>query len=159
MSRGKLLHSTIMAFSNILNELDKGGNLVLGGTHAMILHGLEVPREPNDVDIIIYKPTLAQLNLLKMLKDVVVEGSTNGVPDNPKVAKRSYKLVSNKCSMHVLDILLEFDKVPEGLLTYKHKSIKIKVQSIRNILYAKANYGRSKDFKDFNLLKNINFNL
>lgn len=155
--KSKKLDSTIIAFGNILTELNKGGNLVIGGTHALLLHGLRVSREPNDLDIVVYKPTSAQCKMLLALKDVTV-GSGYSSPTPEEGITRSFKLQSR--GHHVIDILLDRRELPDGLLTYENRSkgIKLRVQSIDGVLAAKAAYGRDKDMHDLFALKNINFN-
>ena len=157
--KSEKLDSTIVAFGNILTELNKGGNLVIGGTHALLLHGLKVPRDPNDLDIVIYRPTSDQCKLLLALKDVTV-GSENGCqdPTAEQGVTRSFKLRS-KNSLEI-DFLLQRRDLPDGLLTYENrpKGIKLRVQSIEGVLAAKASYRRCKDIHDLFQLKNINFN-
>ena len=59
---------------------------------------------------------------------------------------------------------------PENLLIYESEiddtkvrveesSVRVRVQSIENIIKAKSMYGRVKDLTDFINLKNLNFNL
>lgn len=41
------------------------GNLVICGIHALKLHGLQISREPVDLDIAVYKPTDNQVDFLE----------------------------------------------------------------------------------------------
>ena len=151
------LDATIMTFKEILKELDGGGNLVLGGSQALLLHGLQVPHTPEDLDIIIYSPTGNQRKYLRSLSDLTVENEVGSAPD-----RRSFKFQATRNGIkYTLDILIdEGIPTPKHLLQY-HKAqhgIKVRVQSIMNIVAAKVRYGREKDYKHLQCLKNMNFN-
>ena len=169
----KKLDKTISEFSNILSRLNNEGdnNLVLGGTHAMILHGLKTPRIPGDMDIIIYSPTEKQLETLEVLRDLMVDKEELFNEYN-RISFKFEKKIDNvvHTEVYTLDILLEFMPFPENLLIYESEiddtkvrveesSIRVRVQSIENIIKAKSIYGRVKDLTDFINLKNLNFNL
>ena len=148
----KKMDETIIQFYTILSQLNRASNLVIGGTHALHLHGLNLERAPDDLDIIIYKPTKEQRHILSLLRSVS-EGDCLG-----SAGKRSLKLKKNG---YCLDILLEdYASLPKGLLEYVSDDgrVKGKVQSVQGVIDAKASYGRSKDHLDMIKWKNLNFN-
>tara|TARA_R110000772_G_C13310332_1_gene440569 strand:- start:6670 stop:7140 length:471 start_codon:yes stop_codon:yes gene_type:complete len=149
----KKMDATVLQFNHILSKLNNSKNLVIGGTHALYLHGINLGKDPDDLDIIIYKPTKEQLEILAILREV-----SEGDCADSSHGNRSLKLKKNgKC----LDILLE-DKasMPEGLLQYVNETGTItgNVQSVQGVIDAKASYGRSKDHLDMIKWKNLNFN-
>jgi hypothetical protein len=167
----KDLKNTLAMFSSTLSILyGTGSNLVLGGSNALKLHGLETGRKSNDVDIIIYRPTTLQMTILNglrtgspLFKEKAIDQGYPGrvVSLTAKLMGRSYKL----------DIILSDEKMPEDLLSIEFFKYPILVQSIKNIIEAKASYTKQvdtrgsqryiseKDAVDLMTLKNLNFNL
>tara|TARA_R110000803_G_scaffold210835_1_gene284192 strand:+ start:58100 stop:58564 length:465 start_codon:yes stop_codon:yes gene_type:complete len=147
------LEKTIREFGNLLVELNKGKNIVLGGSNALMLHGIRLDRIPEDVDIILYKPTEAQMGYLESIKDFnMLQESIDLYNETPTVFKfKKYNLT--------LDILIEDKPMPDNLLKFKKGYINIGVQNISNVISAKSRYSRTKDLKDLLMLKNINFNI
>lgn len=131
------------------------GNLVIGGMHALRLHGLVMHREPSDLDIVVYQPTKEQLQYLAALCDraEVKEDDEN---------YRSYKVESNG---FVVDFLLETgENMPSNLLGFSHLGFQFFVQSVEGVISAKrcynnADFQREKDITDCESLKANNFNL
>ena len=163
------LEKYIETFLPILSLID-GLNVVIGGIEALRIHGLTV-RESNDLDVIIYQPNLRQKQVINNLSIFEQDKPKN---NNQGTYQRSFKFKKNDL---FIDILFEEDKpMPEDLLLYRYKlvhPIKIfSIQSIQNVIDAKRNYhndfhtsegikqySRIKDMKDFQDLKNHNFNL
>ena len=107
------------------------------------------------MDIVIYDPTVKQLELLENLGDFnTLDGQTEGYPISVLKLK-----VSKNNKDYTLDILIENRDIPKNLLLYENGDIKIKVQDVATIIEAKSSYGRSKDFKDLLNFKNLNFNV
>lgn len=163
-----LLNSFLRVFRSILLELIDD-NVVIGGINALALHGIIVGREANDLDIIIYNPTPRQTALLSALNhfNMIKDKNTENGYDGTNVA--FIKLKKDNCKM---DILIERDReVPGFLLRYPFEGYNLKIQSVENVIHAKASYyfkskkdgltfySRIKDAIDFQNLKNLNFNL
>ena len=148
------LENNLKAFTKILLKLNEDDNLVLGGSYALMLHGLNLKRLPDDVDIIIYRPTPKQIEFLESISDF---NNLNELgSDYPTCV---YKLKTSKKNVdYTLDILLETKTAPDNLLIFEKNNIKVKIQEISNIIEAKSSYGRTKDFEDMLSLKNLNFN-
>lgn len=141
-------------------------NVVIGGLNALIAHGLNVHRESNDIDIIIYQPTNTQLSLIEeWSKDNLVDPDSVPYDEDAKVTK----LESGGLHM---DIILEYKKTtPENLLLKELNGVFYQIQSIKNVIEAKCSYAynskgltpkeymRSKDLKDLLAFKNVNFNI
>lgn len=143
-------------FKDFLEKID-GNNLVLGGIHAIRAHGLMFSRATQDLDIIIYGPTQKQLDVIQSTSPDMEpsdrEGDYQTDPDDPR---RSYKFQKNGM---IIDILIEYYAVkPQHLLHFKHEDKYFQVQGVSFIIDAKRMYGREKDYKDFEDLKNSNFN-
>lgn len=149
-----LISNTLKAFAQHLVVLNEGNNLVLGGSNALMLHGLNLERSPEDVDIIMYNPTPKQLDYIESIKhlNTLDEKSDYGVTNVLKLRAR------RGLTTYTLDILTVFELLPEHLLVYEKENVKIKVQDIATVIEAKGNYGRLKDVKDLLALKNLNFN-
>ena len=65
----KTVTSLIDEFYPMLKELKgEDTNVVIGGTCAILMHGLDIGRDPEDLDVIIYKPTDRQKKVLNVLK-------------------------------------------------------------------------------------------
>lgn len=141
------MENTLKTFSKTLIRLNKGNNLVLGGSCALSLHGLNTSRVPEDVDIILYKPNPSQIKLLELLSDF------------SEIEESYGKVFKFKKEGYTLDILINIEPEPKNLLFYINGEIKIKVQNVSNIVKAKASYKRKKDFLDLISLKNLNFNV
>lgn len=160
MERRKLIsemENNLKAFGAMLSNLNKTDNLVLGGSYAMLLHGIHLKRIPEDVDIIIYNATTEQLDTIKLLGDF--NQLSDGPDFDPGYDQTVFKFKAKKNSKpYTLDILLENSPVPNNLLWYVNGKIKVRIQDITKIVEAKAGYKRSKDFEDLIDLKNLNFN-
>ncbi len=136
----------LKTFHDEIWKMDKG-NLVIGGIHALKLHGLNIEREPGDCDIVVYAPHIEQEEFLESLVN-------NGKADDSDEPYRSYKLIKDGLT---LDFLVEREKcLPHDLLMYEN----LRVQSVRGVIEAKSEYkGREKDIEDCKNLKHLNFNL
>jgi len=157
----------INSFKNLIQQLKQENNLVIGGTTALMFHGL-ICRSPSDLDIIIYKPTERQKNIITALLDF--DSVCNYVTDIRD--RRAFKF--NK-EGYVVDILLEKESHPnmDDLLLKSIDSNYYRIQSVQEIVKAKSKYVlhdneglskeclyvREKDLKDFLELKNNNFNI
>lgn len=141
--------------------------MVIGGSTALKLHGLNFSREVSDLDIIIYSPTVEQTIYLSELGKLhMKEGS---IYLNRKVIKVEHKSFLRK--VYKMDIIIENKPTPKNLLFVDIFNHKVKVQSISNIVEAKSSYVKFLDFRGsseyyskkdiFDLLdlKNSNFNL
>lgn len=148
-----------------------GNNIVIGGSHALQLHGLSLGREPDDLDVIIYRPRSHQLNYLSTRgagfeahRNYPEKDDINIVKDPSDI--RSYKRKANGLT---LNVLLDDRPVPTDVLLYDYdrRNIHLKINNIRTIIEAKSNYVfgedgcymRRKDAEHLTLLKNHNFNL
>lgn len=160
------LEKSVSVFSYILTKLN-GPNMVIGGSTALKLHGLVFSREVNDLDIIIYSPTIEQTEELGRLSKLYPKENSTYL--DSKVIKVIHKSFLKRT--YKLDIIVENESTPKVLLFVDVFNHKVKVQSISNIVKAKSSYikhldsrGSSeyypkKDISDLLNLKNSNFNL
>ena len=167
-------------FQPILSSLMKGHkNVVLGGSRALLLHGLNITRPVEDLDVIIYKPSLEQKKLLQHLQffDIVKNRPAHLVAGYTDNMERILRVIKLKKNNSIIDIISEETDMPEDLLYYKHDDIMYPIQNIQKVIDAKnsyrfqaagelplqavgkAVYGRMKDVEDLMDLKNSNFNL
>lgn len=143
----------LRAFTPVILLL-KGDNLFIGGSAALVIQGLLLPkdREVGDLDLILYQPTSNQLSILNTL--CAVNGGGNPYPEQ---ARRIVSVIKNTKTMHIL-------ATPDRNAPWMHTSVLIdevghvKVNPIDSVIEAKRGYGRAKDLKDFISLKNENFN-
>ena len=56
------INDYLKTFRHFLLKIN-GDNVVLAGVNALKLHGLKMSRNPNDLDVVIFKPTKAQLDI------------------------------------------------------------------------------------------------
>jgi len=86
--------------SNLLKILTESNNnnIVIGGSAALLFHGLNLDKQPEDFDIIIYSPTQLQYEKLKTFELFTLQ---NQVPSS---TRRSYKMRINDV---LVDILIE----------------------------------------------------
>lgn len=157
----KDLEKILSKFQSVL-KIIFDTNVVIGGSAALKLHGLEIGREISDVDIIIYSPTPSQKLFLKLVEQ---KDSRDGYE------KRVYKFTKTLLKKYSMDVIVYYEELPENLLSCELLSHTVKIQSIENIVKAKASYvskvdGRGsllyiskKDATDMINLKNLNFNL
>ena len=162
------LEDTTRVFKRVLDKL-KGpfDNIVIGGSLALHMHGLKLGREVADIDVIIYKPTKEQLEVLELLKNFdMVEGRPYG--EEVKCIKLKRTSYGDEFTM---DILVETVQAPSDLLFADIRGVRYRIQSIDEVIKAKSSYefhmndkgestgyARAKDLRDFLLLKNHNFN-
>ena len=147
------IKDTLKVFKNTLDTLNKEDNLVLGGSTALKLHGLNTKRNPEDLDVVLFSPTMEQYNFLKSIEDFSDFEQDEGYEQVYK-----FKKVMNNRTF-TLDILIEQSAVPKNLLLLKMGNLLVKVQDIDNTIAAKCSYAREKDLKDLLDFKNLNFNL
>lgn len=155
---------SIYAFHKELTIL-YGDNMILGGSNALMLHGLILGREASDLDIIIYQPNEQQYRFLSsyILKDDEV---------GPEKYRRVFKFKTKEGSRYYkMDVIVVYEPTPPDLLYINIFDHPIKIQSIQNIINAKAsyiihkdnrgsdNYISQKDATDLQNLKSLNFNL
>jgi hypothetical protein len=137
-----IVNALIRKFEKFIGEIN-ADNILIGGTSALTLHGLNLSRPVEDLDIVIYSPTESQKEQLANLKWLSIE--EDGYPtDNLKISK----------GHKIINILLEKDeKMPTNLLSYKG----IPIQSISGVIEAKRSYSaRPKDMADYiDLAKNF----
>jgi diphthamide synthase (EF-2-diphthine--ammonia ligase) len=138
----------LSVFYEVLKKIN-GSNVVLSGAVAIKMHGLYLSRHAADLDVSIYLPTDVQKMALELLSTLAVNGTEYCG------TKRVYRFVKGDLCM---DLLIESESVPGGLLEYNYKTEHFKVQSVENIIIAKRKYNREKDWRDFADLKNQNFN-
>lgn len=147
-------------------------NVVIGGTNALLQHGLKISRTPSDLDLIIYQPTEEQLQILKTISvfDLIKNRPELQYGDLQKAIK------IEKDGLF-LDIITELGPTPQNLLYYRYGygDKFLQIQSIENVIKAKVSYKfermsdsrdknltkymRSKDLEDLLDLKNSNFNI
>jgi hypothetical protein len=163
----KSLKKTVAAFAGIIKIID-GDNLVLGGSNALKLHGLDLGREPSDIDLIIYRPTVEQQRFLELTQKT--NGQRKSEFDNPEYKFRVTKFKSPKGNFN-LDVIVSEEEIPQNLLSIDILENRFKIQSVSNIIKAKTGYfhkvdGRGsnkfiaqKDARDLQNLKILNFNL
>ena len=169
------LFTFLATFSSAIDHLIEAGpkdtNVVIGGTCALIAHGLNVGREPNDLDVIIYRPSTEQLRYLDSIRLFSLKHSTGtGADLTGDLHLRSLKFKKNGL---ILNILFERDKAkPSFLLRFWDAGASYKIQDIASVIEAKNSYilqphttgltgeryARVKDLFDFQQLKNLNFN-
>lgn len=161
------LKKTLSVFAETIKILN-GENLVLGGSNALELHGLEIGRAANDVDLIIYKPTTEQIAFLDMSRQINGQRLKFDTGDYPLRVTKFIKTLDKKYS---LDVIVSNEEIPKDLLSYDFLEGRLRIQSIHNIVKAKAGYLHKvdnrgscwyiseKDSKDLQQLKNLNFNL
>lgn len=163
-------------------------NVILGGKFALQLHGIQMSREPEDLDIIIYDPSSFQIKLFDTLREkndiikdrpaAVLEKEVDYEGNVGRDKVRVIKLESNEGRF--MDVILNDRPHPDGLnslLTYNALGLRWPIQSVHRVIEAKASYGftfgylpakegvnqikymRSKDMLDFLDFKNSNFNV
>lgn len=171
-ARVDTLRDLLLNAKPILDQLSDS-NIVIGGSQALKIHGLEIGRDSQDLDIIIYEPTAKQYETLKAF-DVFSDRTSLSNMDyevDENSPRRSFKFRLNG---REIDILIEHTPCPKEVLYYMMEvsamhSLMIKVQSINKVIAAKRSYrlrrdeglgqySRTKDFLDFQNLKNLNFN-
>lgn len=141
----------MMNFYGILSSINDD-NVVLGGTNALLLHGLKMSREPNDLDIIIYRPNSEQVAKIHNYAKAN-SGVDNRISEDDAVIYDSIKVTDIKGN--VINFIFESREKRKNLLLWKG----INVESIEGVINAKSGYNREKDVKDFEDLKKSNFNL
>ena len=159
----KDLEKILSKFQSVL-KIIFDTNIVIGGSAALKLHGLEIGREISDVDIIIYKPTPSQRLFLRLVEQ-------KSPTELDGYERRVYKFTKTLLKKYSIDVIVSHEDLPENLLSCELLSHTVKIQSIENIVKAKASYvskvdGRGsllyiskKDATDMINLKNLNFNL
>lgn len=163
----------IETFKKLIEPLDKDNNMVISGSCVLKAHGLILNREPQDLDIIVYKPTLEQKKYIEQisplqLDDIDYDRPSTNVSDAKQI-QFSYKFKKNGLIINI--IFQETKEMPVDLLHYLHDGTYYKIQNINEVVKAKREcsyekgegsknlYLREKDIKDFIDLKNSNFNL
>lgn len=145
-------------------------NVVLVGSNVLMLHGLNVTWNPEDMDIAIYEPTPSQIKYVTSIDQKDPEESFEACLDYDKaeemgIAQRAWKKVKNGL---VLNIILERRvPKPQTNLLYQHKDMLLQVNNIDTIIKAKLSYGegkdksflRRKDAYHLSELKSANFNV
>jgi hypothetical protein len=146
--------SNIRKVSSYLQYLDRDTkNIVIGGSSALVLHGLFVKQEPEDLDIIVFRPTKTQKEHIKVLQKTF--GTEDIGSDN---LRRSYKIrVNDKLTV---DFILAHDiDIPENMVSVNVDGYNYYINSVCNIIEAIACYKRPKDFEKAWTLKQLNFNI
>lgn len=140
-------------------------NLFLGGSAALVVHGLTLGRPVDDLDIIVFQPTEEQIKYVKYLEPFLYRAVM------AFSEARSFKF---KRRGFVLNILFAKDTcVPDyapscGFIGQFGKSCTplmlnavcgiIAAKNSYTFQYGSATYGRRKDAHDLQQLKNLNFN-
>lgn len=142
------------------------GNVVLGGSLVLELHGLKLGWEPQDLDIIIFKPTERQF--ARVMESTDFEACANSDVQS-KAEQRGEHIRSwrSQSGGKTLNVILVNDPLPEDLLLYRSHAGLIPVNKIHNIIEAKKSYShghdktfiRGKDVHHLMSLKNNNFNI
>ncbi len=121
------------------------GNLFISGSCALELMGLILPRNPDDLDIVIYHPIEMQVKHLNRL----YKTTTN--LDYNQISIILYKREDSE----IINIFVDNTSLaPEKLLYYQN----FPINNIQSIIEAKAGYDRDKDIKDLLDFKFLNFN-
>lgn len=142
----KKLKNYLETFKILLLQLNDEKNIVIGGTQALLCHGL-LFREPDDLDMIIFNPSDRQMQVFENLKSFEVENPVDDI-----YTQISFKYKKNGL---VINFLLAKDTdLPENLLI---ESNGWKVNSIANIIEAKKIYNRKKDLQDLRTIIFKNF--
>lgn len=136
MKNSEKVIALVNKFEKFINMLNAEGNVLIGGTSAIVLHGLKLSRFVDDLDIVIYSPTDAQKAQLKNLKWLDIEDKGNYPTNNLKIKKDDM----------IINVLTEEGELPGNLLNYKG----IPIQSVAGVLEAKRSYNlRPKDMIDY----------
>ena len=156
----------LKTFKKLIEPLGTS-NVVIGGALSLKAHGLNMNREAEDMDLIIFDPTPQQINYIKSFEFFSMP---RDLPFNVNsYNQRSFKFQKDGL---IIDILISKIPVPENLLYYNFDGTFYKVQSVSGTIDAKrsyyyernendktSKYVRNKDVEDFIDLKNSNFNL
>lgn len=144
-------------FAGILKNID-GDNVVIGGTHALKLHGIKMSRPAADLDIILFQPSQHQLQFLDSIRmfNVLADTSfTNRHHKDSEYPIEKVKLMKFKQKMKyypneelALDIIQTHLPLPGGLLLHLFEPYNTnrefkklyRVNSVSNIIEAKMNY-------------------
>ena len=120
------LNNFLQTFESIINQL-LDTNVVIGGTNALLLHGLKISREVTDLDLVIYQPTIEQLKILKTLAVFDL------IKDRPELQYGTLqKAIKISKDGLFLDIIQEQMPTPVNLLLYRYKIDKeFQIQSIK----------------------------
>lgn len=150
-----------MKKENIENLIYQGvklfgtANVSIGGSAALMLHGLNIGCEINDVDLIIHSPTKEQYETLQKLW-LIFEDTELGSTGE----KRSFKL---KFPAGKLDVLIAKKARLCTSSFYKILDEVIPLNSVEDVMSARRSYikdnPRLKDLQSSLLLKQNNFNL
>lgn len=157
-------------FEQIIKALNTSDNIAIGGYQALKLHGIALNRQPSDLDIIIFQPTPRQLATLKVLQ------CFDCIKRPRDIDFEHIKAFKFKKHDMFMDVIISKDSIGP-LLSFNHDTGNFKVNSIFEVVRAKASYkfrrnedgpdysnetntyARAKDMIDFQQLKNINFNM
>lgn len=166
----------LSTFQKIIN-LIIWPNVVIGGKQALRLHGLNMTTPPADLDLIIFTPTVKQMEALKILSifDCVENRPKKSELDYPGNELHQKAMKFKKDGLFLDIIIAKHIPLPSGLLNYVFNGNSFPVNTIKNIIDAKrsyfferqdekdyilpAKYSRTKDMEDFIDLKNKNFNI
>lgn len=144
------LNKYLDEFYPIIHTLNLKGNknVLIGGTAVIKLYGLNFPRPIGDLDIIIHNPTNEQKDYIYGMKFFDIEHNVYG---------HSFKFMKKDLYLNILFTEVKSDEISRSV-KYEYKGVLYPLVSINEIITAKKNYGREKDYRDFLLLKNENFN-
>jgi len=156
----KQVQNLLKKFTTLISQLTyPKNNIVIGGSVALFLHGIEMgDRMIDDLDIIIYNPIGNQKRQLELLQAV-------SVPTHKYTKER--KVLKMRVDLLTLNFISEKEDIPKDVFM-KYEGFL--VQSVKNVINAKKGYKfkpaksehfyiRDKDIKDLNHFKNINFNI
>lgn len=158
--QGSLPYQAIGAISDLI---DAGGgfkNVMLGGSLALMFHGIELMTPPEDVDVIVYKPTPEQIKLIQVLRRLNLYGKYGTSKKYDSFDGRI--VVGLQMNGYKLDILVEGElEIPKS-----HSSVKIDTISggflplnpVQDIIRAKSKLSRPKDRDQIEFIINKNFN-
>lgn len=156
-------------------EISAQTNVFIGGSSALVLHGVITPKNPGDLDIVIYKPTDKQIEIvLELMKpDLEYQPEEYDKFPSKETKIRSFKLHKDGYSLNV--ILERKKEIPETHLAFISQQslaglggfglITLPITPINIIIQAKASYrdktgkyARIKDVFYMQQLKALNFN-
>jgi hypothetical protein len=180
-----IVHGHLIEFRKLLKYL-YDSNLVIGGKCALGLHGLNV-NQIGDIDIIIYKPTEKQLQVLNHNNQHNLLSNRQSNPMDDEYTNKHSKVYKFRSKDRTMDIIIVDEPLDSSVcLSIEFAGLfdansgdntcpRFHVQSIHVVCDAKASYclgnvdssgehdlkyyGRKKDFVDLQYLKNNNFNV
>ena len=147
-----MINKKLIAFGKLISTLNTSDNLVLGGTSALELQGIELGRTSEDIYIIIYNPTKEQDMLIDALSIF------DRIPRSGGFECYETTVMKFKKGEYYMDLHIVSDEDTPKTLYDKTAIGLFRIQTVANVIKAKAAYGRDKDKEDLGNMKLLNFN-